>query len=100
MLERVLSAPTSFFDTVPVGRLINRFSSDQNVIDSMLPRTLGSALDTVLTSISVIFVIASATPVFLVSLVSLSFLYRYVQKYYLRSSRELQRLEAMARSPT
>jgi len=99
MLDRVLRAPTHYFDTVPVGRIINRFSSAQNVIDNALPRTLGMAFDTVLTSVAVIFVIASVTPIFLISLISLSFLYRYAQKYYLRSSREIQRLSSIARSP-
>lgn len=63
--------PTSYFDTVPLGRIVNRFSSDQNTIDVMLPRTLGMAMDTILVSVSVIFVIASATPVFLIALISL-----------------------------
>eukprot|EP01127_Copromyxa_protea_P010845 TRINITY_DN2685_c0_g3_i1.p1 TRINITY_DN2685_c0_g3~~TRINITY_DN2685_c0_g3_i1.p1 ORF type:complete len:1581 (+),score=418.17 TRINITY_DN2685_c0_g3_i1:533-4744(+) len=99
MLERVLHVPTSYFDTVPLGRIVNRFSSDQNTIDIALPRTLGMAIDTILVAISVLFVIASATPVFLIALISLSFLYRYAQSYYLRSSREIQRLASLARSP-
>eukprot|EP01126_Amoeba_proteus_P060740 TRINITY_DN8075_c0_g1_i2.p1 TRINITY_DN8075_c0_g1~~TRINITY_DN8075_c0_g1_i2.p1 ORF type:complete len:628 (+),score=126.26 TRINITY_DN8075_c0_g1_i2:254-1885(+) len=99
MLKRILHVPTSYFDTVPVGRIVNRFSSDQNTIDMLLPRTLSSAIDTLLVSISVIFVIASATPIFLIVLIPLSFLYRYTQNYYLRSSREIQRLASVARSP-
>ena len=42
MLDRILHVPTSYFDTVPLGRIVNRFSSDQNTIDVMLPRTLGT----------------------------------------------------------
>eukprot|EP01125_Pyxidicula_operculata_P020715 TRINITY_DN7733_c0_g1_i1.p1 TRINITY_DN7733_c0_g1~~TRINITY_DN7733_c0_g1_i1.p1 ORF type:complete len:1515 (-),score=405.79 TRINITY_DN7733_c0_g1_i1:221-4765(-) len=99
MFKRILHAPVSYFDTVPVGRILNRFSSDQNVIDVELPRTMSSALDTVLTSFAVLFVIASATPIFLIALLPLSFLYRYVQKYYLHSSRELMRLDSVSRSP-
>jgi len=40
MLYRVLRSPMSFFDTTPVGRVVNRFSKDIDVVDSTLPMTL------------------------------------------------------------
>lgn len=38
-------------------------------------------------------------PVFITVLLPLGYFYRYLQKYYLQSSRELQRLESISRSP-
>lgn len=41
LLSGVLRAPTiGFFDCTPVGRLLNRFSKDVDVLDNVLPMTL------------------------------------------------------------
>ena len=44
-------------------------------------------------------VIASATPAFLILIVPLGYIYLSYQKYYLRTSRELKRLDSVTRSP-
>lgn len=37
MLSRIIRAPCNlFFDRVPVGRLLNRFSKDLNIVDRVL----------------------------------------------------------------
>merc|ERR1712216_249256 len=36
MLKRVLYAPVSFFDVTPLGRILNRFTSDQKSVDFFL----------------------------------------------------------------
>ena len=40
MLRRVVQAPMRFFDTTPIGRVLNRMSSDTAAIDSNLPSKL------------------------------------------------------------
>eukprot|EP01130_Rhizamoeba_saxonica_P012730 TRINITY_DN5400_c0_g1_i3.p1 TRINITY_DN5400_c0_g1~~TRINITY_DN5400_c0_g1_i3.p1 ORF type:complete len:1259 (-),score=257.85 TRINITY_DN5400_c0_g1_i3:635-4294(-) len=99
MIKRVIRAPTSFFDTTPLGRILNRFTKDLYVIDEQIIGTLESSIRTLFSVISVIVVIAGVTPFFLTILVPLSFIYHYVQQYYLRSSRELKRLDSVSRSP-
>jgi ABC-type multidrug transport system fused ATPase/permease subunit len=43
-LDRIIHAPTRFFDTTPVGRIINRFSKDTESIDSALIGSLKAFL--------------------------------------------------------
>ena len=44
MLENVLKAPMSFFDTNPKGRVVNRFAKDVDLVDRSIPMTLEALL--------------------------------------------------------
>lgn len=37
MLHRLVRAPLVFFETTPVGRVLNRFSKDLDTLDMQLP---------------------------------------------------------------
>ncbi|KAK0156266.1 Canalicular multispecific organic anion transporter 2 [Merluccius polli] len=79
LLNNKFHTPQSFFDTTPLGRLINRFSKDIYIIDEVLPSTILMFLGTVFSSLSTMIVIISSTPIFAVVIVPLAFIYVFVQ---------------------
>ena len=92
MLKNILRSPMSFFDTVPLGRILNRFSGDIYIIDEVIPRSIRSFIFTFFTVISTIIVILVATPIFAVVILPLGVFYVliqvrslsvYVYRYYL-----------------
>lgn len=79
LLINKFHTPQSFFDTTPIGRIINRFSKDIYVIDEALPSTVLMFLGTFFVSLSTMIVIISSTPIFAVVIAPLAFLYIFVQ---------------------
>lgn len=72
LLKNILHTPMSFFDTTPVGRILNRFSKDQYAIDQNLPRTLTMFIVILFASCSILLVIGFVTPFFLTAVIPLS----------------------------
>jgi ATP-binding cassette subfamily C (CFTR/MRP) protein 1 len=99
LVEAVLYAPMSFFDTTPLGRVINRFSNDTYTIDEQIPQTVRSYLNTIAKVTGVLMYISVVTPLFMLGLVPLFFFYLLAQRYYIATSRELTRIESISRSP-
>ncbi|BFZ59390.1 ATP-binding cassette glutathione S-conjugate transporter ycf1 [Saitoella coloradoensis] len=95
----IMKSPMQFFETTPIGRILNRFSNDVYKIDEVLMRTFGMFFRTTVQVLFVIGVITRATPPFLAIMIPLSGVYLYVQRFYLRTSRELKRLDSTTRSP-
>lgn len=99
MLNTIVCCPMRFFDTTPIGRILNRFSSDMNTIDKKLPVTLPVLLRFLLLCISAIIVDVIVTPYFLAAVVPIVAIYYFLQHYFRFSSRELQRLDSITKSP-
>ena len=89
----------TFFDTTPLGRVLNRFSKDIYTVDEVLQNILYSYLQVVSAVICTIVVISFATPWFLVLVIPLLYVYRATQNYYIPASRQLKRIESNLRSP-
>nr|WEG20082.1 ABCC4 [Lemna turionifera] len=99
IIDSILHAPMSFFDTTPSGRILSRASSDQTNIDLFLPlfATLSLAMFMNVFSILVITcLVAWPTIVIIIPLAVLNF---WLRGYYLASSRELTRLDSITKAP-
>ncbi|KAL8640320.1 MAG: hypothetical protein Q9228_002750 [Teloschistes exilis] len=99
MAYAIFRSPMSFFETTPTGRILNRFSSDIYRIDEALARTFNMLFVNTARAIYTLVLIAAATPVFVALILPLGAVYLYIQRYYLRTSRELRRLDSISRSP-
>jgi ATP-binding cassette subfamily C (CFTR/MRP) protein 2 len=99
MLDSVFRAPIRFFETTPVGRILNRFSKDQEAVDTVIPQTLLDLFMAAITVGSVLVLLCIATPLFTIFVIPLGILYHLIQNYYVKTSRELQRLDAVSSSP-
>ncbi|PPQ65474.1 hypothetical protein CVT26_000114 [Gymnopilus dilepis] len=99
MLQSLICAPLSFFELTPTGRILNLFSRDVYVVDQVLPRVVQGLFRTLAVCLSIVVVIGSSFPPFLLALLPLGWFYLRVMRYYLATSRELKRLDAVTRSP-
>ncbi|KAK2566616.1 Multidrug resistance-associated protein 1 [Acropora cervicornis] len=90
ILVNVMHLPMSFFESTPLGRIVNRFSKDISTIDDKVPMSLASFLRTFCTVVGTIIAISFATPMFLVVIIPLGALYFFIQ---------LKRIESVSRSP-
>ncbi|GFR84872.1 multidrug resistance-associated protein 1 [Elysia marginata] len=99
LLINILASPMSFFDTTPIGRIVNRFSKDIDTVDVVIPLISGMFLMCLFQTLSTILVISLSTPMFLAVIFPLLFFYYFVQKFYVASSRQLKRLESVSKSP-
>uniref|UniRef100_A0A672GU87 ATP-binding cassette, sub-family C (CFTR/MRP), member 10 n=1 Tax=Salarias fasciatus TaxID=181472 RepID=A0A672GU87_SALFA len=99
LLDRVLKATLGFFDTTPVGRVLNRFSSDLYGIDDSLPFILNILLANGASLLGALAVMGWGLPWVLLPLAPLALAYHRTQRFYRHTSRELKRLCSLTLSP-
>nr|XP_007966073.2 ATP-binding cassette sub-family C member 9 isoform X2 [Chlorocebus sabaeus] len=99
LLNKIILGPIRFFDTTPLGLILNRFSADTNIIDQHIPPTLESLTRSTLLCLSAIGMISYATPVFLVALLPLGVAFYFIQKYFRVASKDLQELDDSTQLP-
>ncbi|XP_033648066.1 ATP-binding cassette sub-family C member 9-like [Asterias rubens] len=99
MLHNIIKVPLRFFDTTPIGRVLNRFSNDTEQIDTKLLQTINLLLASSLKVLSAVLVNAIVMPIFIAFFIPIAIGYFFLQRYFLATSRELQRLDSVSKSP-
>lgn len=99
MLAAVLGSPLGFFHANPMGRVLNRFSADQGIMDDLLPITAFNYYQTFCITAGALVIVSIGVPWVTLSMLPLLALFLRVRHDFLCTSRDLKRLEAITRSP-
>ncbi|KAI8360085.1 hypothetical protein B0O80DRAFT_194371 [Mortierella sp. GBAus27b] len=99
LLSQILNSPIRFFDTTPLGRIMNRFTRDIELVDQEVAPIASNLMFDFLGTLTVVAVISYVTPQFLLPAFVISIMFIIMATFYLRSSRELKRVESITKSP-
>lgn len=99
LISSVLGAPLSWFNTIPVGRVINRLSRDVNSIDKSVAAMLRHFLYTVVMLICRIGAIGFILPIFMVPAAAVCFIGIIIGEIYTRVAVTVKKLVSSAQSP-
>jgi ABC-type multidrug transport system fused ATPase/permease subunit len=99
LLCRIVRAPSRFFDTTPIGRILNRFTSDIGTIDGALQNSAKACISGFMDFSTSFITILVVVPEFAPFALFIAWLYVRLAPPYIRASRDLRRLESIALSP-
>ncbi|KAF9098829.1 hypothetical protein BGX29_007411 [Mortierella sp. GBA35] len=99
LLRKVSRAKVRFFDTTPIGRIVNRFSSDISTIDDDVSNGLQGLFGSFVTILGIIVIISANMPLFMIPAVFIVAVYGIIGALYVPVSRDLKRLNSNSRSP-
>ena len=99
MTIAILKAPVLFYDTNPVGRILNRFSGDVAILDELLPDVFVGTVQLFMYSAGSVVFTSTLNPWIILAAVPLLIAFFTVGRHYNKTFREMRRLEALNRSP-
>ena len=99
MTRSVLRAKIEFFDTNPLGRILNRFSADIGICDDLLPLTIYDFLMGGFLALGSVATTVVVLPFMLMVLPPLIWGFLRCQRIFVTTTRKLKRLNGLARSP-
>jgi ABC-type multidrug transport system fused ATPase/permease subunit len=99
MFNSIIHTNMRFFNTNPSGRIMNRFSKDMGSIDELLPKAIMDASQIILMMAGSLVVAVSVNLYFLIPIVVMGSLFWFIRKIYLKTSKNVKRLEGITKSP-
>ncbi|KAI0129875.1 ATPase-like protein [Xylariales sp. AK1849] len=98
-LETVVSAPLKFFTSTETGVITNLFSQDMTLVDNELPVALCNFVMDSCNALGMAAVIATSSPYLAITYPVIFTVLYFIQKFHLRTSRQLRLLDLEAKSP-
>lgn len=83
ILSGVFHAPMAFFDTTPIGRIINRFAKDIESVDTSLPSSFSSSFSTFVSISTTIIILLYGSWMALFALIPLAIIFAFFQVFVL-----------------
>lgn len=99
LLHRVFRAPLRFFDTTPIGRILNRFSKDFESVDSQVPSDIIGFTVQCVSGVFTVFAVSGVLPIFMVPLTLVVIANVRISMMLVVTARELKRMVSTTRSP-
>lgn len=99
LCHAVLRTPLRWLDTVPVGRILNRFTADFSVVDSRLAHDFSYFLYQALRLLGIMVASFFVSPFMILFAATLLCIAFFVAQRYLGGAREVKRIESNAKSP-
>ena len=99
MYSRLVIAPMRFFNSTPLGRILNRFSKDVGDMDKNLSTMFGMTLSVTMSLFGTLFILSYTAYYTLIAFVPLFVAFFWCQQYYRATSREIKRMDSISRSP-
>jgi len=99
ILSSVRNAPLFFFTSTETGKVVNRFSQDMNIVDFELPWALVEFTASSCIAVMQAILICLSAAYFAAIMPAVLAIMYLLQKFYLRTSRQIRLIDLEAKSP-
>jgi ABC-type multidrug transport system fused ATPase/permease subunit len=99
LLRSVVRAPMSFFDTTPLGRILNRFVQDIDQADNGLQLSMVSMLQMLFSTLSTTLIMLISQPGVIFVIIPCFYVYYRLLVFYNAANREARRIGNVVKSP-
>ncbi|KAJ5177772.1 uncharacterized protein N7500_000471 [Penicillium coprophilum] len=98
LLDRILRAPLSYITKTDIGTIVNRFGQDINLVDKQLPPTLANLNTQIFKLLMQLVLLVKIRPMMSLTVPVCAICVYFIQRIYLRTSRQLRFLELESKS--